>query len=981
MKNQATSGDPRNALASAGYFISDKLLESNLTLLDAAVALSEGGFNVVPTTSTPTRNSPSVDAAKNPGGLLGKGWQGKSSSDPDVLAAWFSEPSGGARTVGELALRAGMYREVPFESMGLAVHAGPDVVIVDIDDPSLVPEAMWPELEEAPFQSSSAVDERRGHYYFRVRVGYYFGHTSAIVGVDGCASPGEIRHGNAIAVSAPTIHPKGHLGRRYEWQRAGVVPVMSEALAKWLQSRRTTADFNGVELSVAEASLDSIRAFRDNCTESRSPEVLDEHLDFMRQQADVMGLHLAWLPPLIDLMQMATFGLVSAAEAMDAAGDAFVALRTDPSRAQLGGNVSDEESATREYLDLLKWAVGRVQAKLAADPEALQYETFQHVGTYHGVEVPLLPVPAEREWAASTEENTDGTNPVVAAQAAARGRHVTHLTAVRGGGDGCTAAQADEWEPLDPFRAPPPALPIDGLPNILRQFVIEAAEELQVPTDLVLNHALGALSSAPYGTIQLEIRTGWTVPLNLAVMTLAKSGELKSPLNAVVMKPFDQIEADRRDRDCNAELDRAAKIAALSAKLDEVKRTLTSTRKSAAPTATLPAAAPSPPAGSGYISSILAPGSPYTEVATLEREIIRLKSKPLRWSSVMDDATPEAVGVRLGSTFTGAAMMRSDETNIFSHIAGQSRNGGGTDKAKVYLHGVSGDRIQTDRLGRDEVCVERPSLSLALMMQPTVFESTIQCSPQLVDIGIVPRLLIVRPESKVGSRKADPTPMSRSTVDGWSSAIRAIAAAADAHVERILADRATEAEATGKTVPSRQVEPRPMRVTAAGWELLRAYKDRIESELGKDGRLEPVASWGSKSTTYIAQIAALLTLLDDPGASEVDTAYIVVGEKLMDGYALHHLALAEVPTEAAAEAIWSRIADLDDREFGAEGFITLRAVRKLIQNQAWFKNADARYRDERLREALQTLEARGYIKIAPGVRRDSLKIKRRSDDT
>ena len=160
---------------------------------------------------------------------------------------------------------------------------------------------------------------------------------------------------------------------------------------------------------------------------------------------------------------------------------------------------------------------------------------------------------------------------------------------------------------------------------------------------------------------------------------------------------------------------------------------------------------------------------------------------------------------------------------------------------------------------------------------------------------------------------------------------------------------------------------------------MRAYKERIEPELGKGGRLESVRSWGSKSAAYIAQIAALLTLLDNPAATEVDNNYIVTAEKLMDGYALHHLALAEVPTEAAAEAIWSRISDLDDSKFDADGFIKLTAVRKLIQNQAWFKNADMRDRDELLRDALFTLEARGYVKIDRTGRRDSLKIKRRPD--
>lgn len=372
------------------------MTRTDLTLLEAATLLASGGFNVLPTTSQPTASAPTKSAAKNPGGLLGKGWQTKTSRDPDKLAAWFTETTtGGARTLADIELRADMYREVPFDTIGLAIHAGPDAVIVDIDDPEQVPEHIWPELNTAPFQSSSSVDPRRGHYFFRILPGYRFGHTSAIPTADGMShSPGEIRHGTAIAVSAPSVHEKAHLGRRYQWQRAGELPVMSEQLAVWLESKSKADTWNGVELSVSEATLESIEAFRDSCTTATAPELLEDHLDHMRMQADIKTLHGAWLPGLIDLMQYALCGFVSAADAMDAAGDAFVEMRTDPSRAAFGGNVRDEETATKEYVDLLRWALGKVQAKYEADTASVQYETYLQAATYYDVAVPTMAPPA-----------------------------------------------------------------------------------------------------------------------------------------------------------------------------------------------------------------------------------------------------------------------------------------------------------------------------------------------------------------------------------------------------------------------------------------------------------------------------------------------------------------------------------------------------------------------------------------------------------
>lgn len=945
-KPENAVNDPNVASVNAGpsYVLPETLLSDDLSLLDAAQALAAAGLRVVPLTSQPTKAKPGENASKNPGGLLGRGWQNKSSSDPDTLANWFTEPD--TTTLEDVVTHAEMYRSVPFDTIGIGVHAGPDILIVDVDNAQYIPDRFWDELEEAPFQSSSAIDGRRGHYYFRPRAGFHFGHTSAIPGVDGMDSPGEIRHGNAIAVSAPSQHRWASLGREYKWKRVGAIPEMSEELAVWLESRKEHTVWNGVDIEVGEATLDSINSFRETCINVVAENILPDHVAFMTQQAEMIGLHNAWLPSLIDLMQMALCGFVNAAEAIDAAGDAFIALRSDDTR---GGNWKNEDEAQREYVDLLKWALGKVQAKYALSPDSVKYETYLQVTTYYGVSL-LAPMEKPEDY--------------------------VELPPMGHRAGPVASAKADEWAALDSFNAPPPPLTLTGLPDVLRQFVIEASEALQVPTDLVLNHALGALSSAPYGTVNCEIRPGWVVSLNLAVMTLARSGELKSPLNALVMKPFDQIEADRRDLDRDATSTRAGRIAALTTRLDAVKRSLTSS-KTTATTAVAPAA--SVPSGSGFLSSVLAIGSPYAEVEKLEVEILRLKGKFLCWASVIDDATPEVVGVRLGGTYTGAVLMRSDETNIFSHIAGQGRNTSGTEKAKVYLHGVSGDKIQTDRLGRDEVYVERPSLSLALMMQPEVFDKTIRNSPSLVDIGIVPRLLIVRPSSTVGARKADPKPMAPATESAWASTVKAIATTAEAHVTRVLVAREADAAASGKSVSIRQVDPRTMSVTAAGWDLLRAYKARIEPELGKGGRLELIGSWGSKSTTYMAQIAALFTLMDNPSATEVDSKYLVVAEKLLDGYAYHHLALADVPTDAAAEAIWSRLADVDESKFDAAGFLKLREVRRLIQNQAWFKNSDMRDRDQLLRDALSTLEVRGYVKIEQSIRRDSLKIKRRPD--
>lgn len=385
------------------FRISDKVLEVDTSsptgMHEMAVLLSEH-FRIVPTTSTPTSRRPDQDASKNPGGLLGKEWPTKSSRDAAVLRGWFIDaiPSHttGALTLGAPLAPPEWYRTVEPSTVGMALHVGSEFVVVDIDYPDKVPADMWEYLNTAPFQSSSTIDGRRGHYFFRVRDGYYFGQTSAIVGRDGMGSPGEIRHGNAIVVSSPTEHPKAALGRRYEWKRTGEIPVMPEEVAEWLQSEQRSSTWNGSNLTVTEASLNDIETFRENFTDATHPQLLDQHLAFMADQADKLGLHSSTLGPLIDLMQYAMCGLVSAADAIDGAARQFVTMRIDPHRGDGSWvpQVSSLEDAQNEFVDLLKWACGRVAAKLRVDAASVQYETYQNAAYWYSAAVPSMEVPA-----------------------------------------------------------------------------------------------------------------------------------------------------------------------------------------------------------------------------------------------------------------------------------------------------------------------------------------------------------------------------------------------------------------------------------------------------------------------------------------------------------------------------------------------------------------------------------------------------------
>lgn len=387
-------------------FIHPDLSTNGLSFTDAALRLAEGGLRVVPMTSTPTARKPDEPASKNPGGLLGKGWQNKTTTDPDKIREWFADRTASSATGASISAAAAsdFYREVPFDSMVLGIHTGDDLVVIDVDDWAFVPPEHHAELRNAavPFQSSSAGDPDRGHYLFAPRDGYRYGAGALKPAEPGGQSAGEVRHGNSIIVSAPSVHAKTHLGRRYEWQRTGTPPVMSEQLAEWCGRNKSSkgsswqeSTWIGNDLVFDAASGDQVDAFMGACTAAAYPAVADDHVDYMARMADSEGLHGAFLGPLVDMMKFAAFGIVNASDAASSAMDTFVRLRTDASRAALGGNVTSEDAARREFMANLQWAVGKTIAQIHLDQDALQYEALEQVQRHY---VPALEVPERPEY-------------------------------------------------------------------------------------------------------------------------------------------------------------------------------------------------------------------------------------------------------------------------------------------------------------------------------------------------------------------------------------------------------------------------------------------------------------------------------------------------------------------------------------------------------------------------------------------------------
>lgn len=86
------------------------------------------------------------------------------------------------------------------------------------------------------------------------------------------------------------------------------------------------------------------------------------------------------------------------------------------------------------------------------------------------------------------------------------------------------------WPQLEPFeQTAPPEFPVNALPQVLRNWVIEVSTATQTPPDLSAMLALAVCAATLALSVFISPRPGWVEPVNLFVAVLLDPGNRKSP--------------------------------------------------------------------------------------------------------------------------------------------------------------------------------------------------------------------------------------------------------------------------------------------------------------------------------------------------------------------------------------------------------------------------------------------------------------------
>jgi hypothetical protein len=427
-----------------------------------------------------------------------------------------------------------------------------------------------------------------------------------------------------------------------------------------------------------------------------------------------------------------------------------------------------------------------------------------------------------------------------------------------------------------------PAFPVDALPKVFARKVAELAAATQTDPAMAGTSALSVLSACAGGHARIQIRDGWNEPLCLYTNTIASPGERKSAVQASMVQPL---------RDAEADLGMAGEVARLEQQdaLDLAKKKVDLLNK-AAVNAAAQAASPGAAAADREAAEQAAQAAREAKKAMREIEV------PVTPRLLADDTTPEAAATLL-SLHGGRIAIISAEGGIFDTLAGRYAR---TVNIDVFLKGHSGDPIRVDRQGRAPQHIPSPALTMGLMIQPRIIE-TIAANRDFVGRGLLARFLYAQPVSRVGRREIAAQTVARAVEYDYRTAVKKLAAG--------MAGWAGD-PAVLMLHPLAETE-------------VRRIEADVEPALAGDGELaspSTLTEWGSKYVGAVVRIAGLLHLAEHGEAGHstpVDADTIRAARRIGDYFkaaAINVFTRMADPDIGAAVYLLDRVASLDAEE-------------------------------------------------------------------
>ncbi|MGY3976588.1 YfjI family protein [Aeromonas mytilicola] len=358
---------------------------------------------------------------------------------------------------------------------------------------------------------------------------------------------------------------------------------------------------------------------------------------------------------------------------------------------------------------------------------------------------------------------------------------------------------------------PVPVFPVYVMPEELQKIIRYVQQETQASADLIATSLLGGMAQSCQDLYDVSPKAGLRIPMSLYQVVLAESGERKSTVDKMLMKPVRDLEGvlekqyqeDKQRYNIAMRLWQSEQKALEKAFEREV--------------------------GKGEAKA----GSAQRLAECLGRQPIAPQRKRL----LVSDATRAAVKQALGKGWPSLVLL-SDE-------AGSILNGELLHDTPLLNSLWSAQPIEVDRATGDTYRIEDARFGAMLMVQPGLFKEYVNRQGRHARAsGFFARTLLCQPTSTIGARLHGPQQVLPPPVSGkhleWFHARVLV------RLNQSFQRREEHAVRTCLTLSPE---------AAAKWH---AEYNRIELMCGQTGSLREYRDYASKQLEHVARIAGVL---------------------------------------------------------------------------------------------------------------------------
>ena len=473
-----------------------------------------------------------------------------------------------------------------------------------------------------------------------------------------------------------------------------------------------------------------------------------------------------------------------------------------------------------------------------------------------------------------------------------------------------------EWP--DPILLGPPdpePVPLDCLPQTVRNHVESVAGTTQTPIDMGVLLTLSAISVAVQGKAEIEIHPGWREPLNIYAGAVLPPASRKSSVYSHVFGPLEEWEVEQARRELPTRQAAEDTREILEKRLEAVKRDVAKGDK------------------------------PPEAVEAARFQLLDAKVPPVTRLNA-PEATPEALIPIMAEQGGRIAILAPEGDPL--RIADGRYSGNGDARLDVLKRAWTGrESIRVDRVVRDGHYIRRPALTMAICLQPSVLVS-LKNARSFRGEGVFGRFLWVMPESGIGSRLTGPNvpALDSDATSEW-----------DALLRRLLGAGPADVDEDGYV-------PHTLRLAPDALDVLHGWWAEVEKQLGPGGRMSGIPDWGGKLVGNSVRVAGLLHLarvaddiVADLWGERISRWAMESAIQLARAFSTHALhvfdSLDTDPKRALLRYLVRRIQGLPSEERN------LRRLREVCRGK---KGIDT---SEDIQDLVEELVMRNLVRIAP----------------